>query len=96
MTADCYSAVVRLVLRRRRDLRHPDLAEIEAYVAREVDVTARERARDHVALCESCADFVLCLTELRQRPRKQAVPDLGAAEILAAWRSVRTRLETKG
>ncbi len=96
MTADCYSAVVRLVLRRRRDQRHPDLAEIEAYVVRELDATARERARDHVALCESCADFVLCLTELRQRPRKQGLPDLGAAEILAAWQSVQTRLKAEG
>ncbi len=97
MTADCYFAVVRLALqRRRRDQRHPDLAELEAFVARQVDATARDHTRDHVALCRFCADFVLYLIELRQPPCKQVVPDLGVAEILAAWQLVRTRLETEG
>ncbi len=96
MTADYYFAVVRLLLRRRRrESGHPDPAELAAYVARGAGAKAREHARDHVALCASCADFVLCLTDLRPPPCNQAWRHLGAAEIRAAWWSVRTRLETR-
>lgn len=84
-----------LAAKARRNLDdHPTPEELVAYRAGELTEQDEEKIQDHLALCVDCSQLLLDLKEFEDgQPEKD--PGLSDAQVEAAWRRLRPRLEER-
>ncbi len=72
---------------------HPTPEELVAYRAGELTPPDDERIQDHLALCPDCSQLLLDLKEFENGKPEEA--GLSDAQVEAAWRRLRPRLEER-
>ena len=84
-----------LAQKARRDLDdHPTPEELVAYRSGELTPQDEERIQDHLALCRDCSQLLLDLKDFEEdKPEDEA--GLSDAQVEAAWRRLRPRLEER-
>lgn len=74
---------------------HPTPEELVAYRAGELTREDEERIQDHLALCPDCTQMLLDLEHFEQARPSEEGARLSDADVEAAWRRLRPRLEER-